>query len=94
MTVVSTYMNIRKKFGKEKADEIMFGSSQESKKNEQPEVMSASSMGLRRSYFTPEDNIFNIEPQEDGEAMQNGIDIIKKRRGSIFGNNTGTIFGN
>lgn len=86
MSIASKRMNLRLKFGSDFADRMM-GLKKEEKKEEFNQEM-------RKAYFTPEESILNIESQEDGEAMQEGVDVLKKRRGSIFGNNTGTIFGN
>lgn len=46
----------------------------------------------RQSMFSSKD-VEDIEMQEQ-EAMQNENAVFRKRRGSIFGNNSDTIFGN
>ena len=85
MSLASKRMNLRLKFGSDFADRMM-GLKKEKKEEFNQE--------MRKTYFTPEESIVNVEPQEDGEAMQEGVNVLKKRRGSIFGNNIGTIFGN
>ena len=46
----------------------------------------------RESMFAPRE----VENQVmlDDAAIEEGIDVLKKRRGSIFGNDSGTMFGN
>lgn len=49
--------------------------------------------------YNRRDSMFVAKETEDeelpeDEQLANDLEIIKKRRGSIFGNNTGTMFGN
>ena len=85
MSFISKRRQMMLKYGNDFADRMM-GLKKEKKEEFNQE--------MRKAYFTPEESIVNVEPQEDGEAMQEGVDVLRKRRGSIFGNNVGTIFGN
>lgn len=93
MSFASKRMNLRLKFGSDFADKMM-ELKKEKKEEFNQEMRKTYFQEMRKTYFTPEENLVSVEPQEDGEAMQEGVDVLKKRRGSIFGNNTGTIFGN
>lgn len=48
---------------------------------------------MRESYFSPREAIFSEMPEQEDEE-KDGIDILKKRRGSIFGNVGSSLFGN
>lgn len=59
---------------------------------EETQTEQAFDANRRESMFVQRD--VPDEELTEEELLSRGIDIIKKRRGTIFGNNTGTAFGN
>lgn len=50
---------------------------------------------MRRSFFSPNKNVFSNRYEDVIDMdIEDGVNVIKKRRGSIFGNGGDTVLGN